>query len=100
MLSEELPIREQVPPQVAAVLSIAEVVTGWSKWQAECGSEPRASFYEGIFDYWWDNSLIEPEWDAIFPLHNPSNTRSIPSRERFSYQQGAMVGYHLRETYK
>ena len=100
-LSQNMPHRTQVPPEVAAVLSIAETVTGWSKWQAEYGKQPRSYFFEGIVDYWWDNELVEPTWDTIFPstVFEDSNS-GIPSRDRFCYQQGAIVGYQLREEYK
>ena len=103
-LAAKIPDRSDtdIPLQVRLILSICEVATGWHEWQNEHCGEPKAHFCEGVFDYWWDDELIEPSFDQLFqrPLDPDKKWSGWPSRKRFAYQQGAMVGYQLREKYE
>lgn len=101
-LAEELPDRSDtdIPPQVRYVLSVAEMATGWSEWQREHHDEPRAYFCEGLFDYWHEVELEEPTWEMIFLTDLESGKLyGMSSYQRFCYQQGAILGYRLREEY-
>lgn len=102
VLATELPDRsgEDIPVQVRYILSVAEAATGWSEWQREHHDEPRAYFCSGLLDYWYDDELDEPTWEMIFltDLHS-GELYGLSSYERFCYQQGAIVGYQLREKY-
>jgi len=102
-LCRELPDRSEsdIPLQVRYILSVCEVATGWGDWQESHLKEPRAHFCEGVFDYWWDDDLEEPTWEMIFYKDFESgDLYGMSSVERFSYQQGAILGYQLREEYK
>ena len=96
------PRGEELPQRVHGFLRLCEMATSWYEWQEEHHDTMRAHFCEGVVDYWWDDELIEPSFDQLFqrPLDPDKKWSGWPSRKRFAYQQGAMVGYQLREKYE
>lgn len=90
-----------IPPSVQCFLSACEAATISYRYQDEHWDEPQTFFFEGVVDYWWEEDLEEPRFEMLFhrPLHPDGEWEGYPSYERFCYQQGAIVGYKLREQY-
>jgi hypothetical protein len=102
-LVEEMPDRSDndIPLQLRYILSLTDVVIGWTAWQQLHHNESRTYFYEGLFDYWWDDDHTEPGWEQLFREDPESGElRGFPARDRFCYQQGAILGYRLRCEFK
>lgn len=104
-LSNLLPDRSDsdLPPQVRHVITLCEAAVASNRFSRERQDDPEYHFVEGVVDYWWSDHLEPPRWEQLF--HKDLDTGEfrrevIPTRERFAYQQGAMVGYLLREEYK
>lgn len=90
-----------IPLQVRLFLSICEVAIGSARYQEENLREPQTMFCEGVVDYWWDEKLDEPYWEQIFRRNlSTGELDGFPSHERFCYQQGAILGYKLREEFR
>lgn len=92
---------DDIPPQVRFIISTCEVANMWTTWQEEHHDEPKAWFCSGLFDYWWDEELSEPHWGQVFYTNlETGEFRGVPEHRHFCYQQGAIVGYKLREEFK
>lgn len=97
------PREAELPVQVHGFLRVCELACSWYDWQDEHYDEDKAWFCEGVIDYWYEEGLEPPRWEQLFykDLKTGELRREpIPSRDRFAYQQGAMVGYLLRQEYR
>lgn len=96
------PRGQDLPQRVHGFLRLCELANAWYDWQEEHHDTPKAWFCEGVVDYWWDDDLIEPGFEMLFqrPLDPSEKWSGWPSHKRFCYQQGAIVGYRLKEKYK
>jgi len=103
-VTDLLPDRREsdIPQAVQFFLSVCEAATTSYRYQDWHLEEPQTYFCEGVVDYWWNDELDEPYWEQLYYKnlddghlrHEP-----MPSHDRFCYQQGAIVGYRLREEY-
>ena len=96
------PRPEKLPQRVHGFLRLCELACCWYEWQDKNYDKMKAWFCEGVVDYWHDDSGIsEPSFDQLFyrPLDRDKLWSGWPSRKRFAYQQGAIVGYRLRDKY-
>lgn len=96
------PREMDLPQRVHGFLRVCELACAWYEWQDRRGDEPVAHFCDGVVTYWWDyETLREPSFDQLFnrPLDPDEKWSGWPSRERFAYQKGAIVGYQLREEF-
>lgn len=92
-----------LPIQVHGFLRLCELANTWYEWQDEHWEENKAYFCEGVVDYWYDDDVEEPRWEQLFYTDFESGElrkEPMPSVGRFSYQQGAIIGYRLRKEYK
>lgn len=98
----EFPPREQeLPQRVHGFLRLCELACCWYEWQDEHYDEMKAWFCEGVIDYWHED-LREPSFEQLFrrPIDKDGEWSGWPSRKRFAYQQGAIVGHRLRKEYQ
>lgn len=102
-IAEVLPDRNDsdIPQQVQWFLSVCEAAVASYRWGKEHYDSPAFHFTAGVVDYWWEDDLIEPRFEMLFrrPLDPDERWEGFPSYKRFCYQQGAKVGYQLREQY-
>lgn len=93
--------RDSLPQEVHGFLRLCELACCWYDWQDEHHDTMKAHFCEGVVDYWYEDDLVEPSFDQLFyrPLDREEPWSGWPSRKRFAYQQGAIVGHRLREEY-
>lgn len=100
-ISTLLPDRNHtdIPQGVQFFLSLCEAATISHRYQDWYLEEPQTYFCEGVVDYWWDEELVEPTWEMLFRQDLSGELHGMPPHSRFCYQQGAIVGYQLREEY-
>lgn len=104
-VSELLPDRSgtDLPPQVHHFLALCEVAVTSERFSRERRGDPEYHFVEGVVDYYWSDGLDEPYWEQLFYTDLSTGRirdEPIPEHSRFCYQQGAMVGYRLREEFR
>lgn len=102
---EDLPDRNgsDIPEQVQWFLSLCELACIYHEWLEDNLGNQKDNFCEGVTDYWWSHDeLEEPSFDQLFyrPLDPDEQWQGWPSKERFAYQKGAIVGYELAERFK
>lgn len=102
-IARDLPDRNgsDIPPQVQWFLSMCETAVIWYRYVDLHHGEPQDKFCQGVVDYWWGDTLEEPTFEMLFKRHPFSDEQwsGWPSYERFCYQQGAIVGYELKERF-
>jgi hypothetical protein len=91
-------------PQGAKIL--ITVASGYSRYSSALGIsdlDQAGSFYSGLYEYWNEHQyLVEPHFGMLFdePFEDDVKWGGWPSKERFAYQKGAIIGYTLAEAYK
>lgn len=87
-----------IPQRVHGFLRTCELAC---VWQVEHKDTMEAWFCSGVVDYWWDDTLEKPTFKQLFyvPLNEEDEWAGFPSKDRFAYQQGAIIGYRLRRKY-
>ena len=101
--SKYLPDRSDtdIPQNVQIFLSLCETAISSPQFCERYDDTKEINFVEGVLDYWWQTELAEPTWEQIFRMRSPDGKlEGSPSYERFCYQQGAILGYRLREKYR
>lgn len=101
-LSQVLPKRidTEIPEQVCLLLSLCETAVSWYDYGQRHQNEVQDNFYRGVVDYWWSVDLEEPSFDQLFQRGLfDDDPDGWPTVQAFAYQQGAIVGYRLREQY-
>jgi len=90
-----------IPQNVQLFLSLCETAISSTQFCERYHNTKEINFVEGVIDYWWDTDLEEPTWEQIFRKNlSDGKFEGSPSYERFCYQQGAILGYRLREEYR
>lgn len=92
-----------MPQNIKVFLSMCETALLSDRFHDYKKDSKEMKFIRGVMDYWWGSDLNEPTWEQMFRKNFETGQlrqTPSPSHKRFCYQQGAILGYRLKQRFR